>query len=157
VTDSAGYRPLHPVLFINPRSGGGKAQRYDLVGRCRARGIGPIVMQGDDDLASLAAAAVSSGADVIRMAEQVQLQAIAVSVKPEGRIERLEVGGDIRTSGDGVVSLELLGTVDYLNVAGRVAAEGRHSDAAHVRRAVVAALEGVALCAPHGHRLVEVD
>jgi hypothetical protein len=43
---------------------------------------------------------------------------------------------------------ELLGTVDHLNVAGRVAAKGRHSDAAHVRPAVVAALEGVALRAP---------
>jgi hypothetical protein len=83
--------------------------------------------------------------------EQVQLQAIAVSVKPEGRIERLEVGGDIRTSGDDVVSLELSGTLDHLNVDGRVAAEGRRSDAAHVRPAVVAALEGVALRAPHGH------
>jgi hypothetical protein len=87
----------------------------------------------------------------------VKLQAIAVSVKREGRIGCLEVGPDIRTNGDGVVSLELLGTVDHLKVTGRIAAEGRHSDAAHVRPAVVAALEGVALRASHGHRLVEAD
>jgi hypothetical protein len=45
-----------------------------------------------------------AGTSLVR-GEQVQLQAIAVSVKPEGRIERLEVGGDIGTSGDDVVSL----------------------------------------------------
>ena len=38
MTDSADTGPVHPVLFVNPRSGGGKAQRYDLVARCRARG-----------------------------------------------------------------------------------------------------------------------
>jgi diacylglycerol kinase family enzyme len=80
VTDSAGYGPVHPVLFINPRSGSGKAQRYDLVSRCRARGIEPIVMQEDDDLASLAAAAVSSGADVIGMAGGDGSQAVVAAV-----------------------------------------------------------------------------
>ena len=29
----------HPVLVINPRSGGGKAERFHLVEQCRARGI----------------------------------------------------------------------------------------------------------------------
>jgi diacylglycerol kinase family enzyme len=80
VTDSAGHRPVHPVLFINPRSAGGKAQRYDLVGRCRARGIEPIVMRPGDDLALLAAAAVSSGADVIGMAGGDGSQAIVAAV-----------------------------------------------------------------------------
>ena len=39
MTDSAHTGPVHPVLVVNPRSGGGKAQRYDLVGRCNDRGI----------------------------------------------------------------------------------------------------------------------
>jgi hypothetical protein len=95
------------------------------------------------------------GTSLVR-AEQVQLQAIAVSAKPGGRLKHVEVGGEIRTSGDGVVSLELLGTVDQLSVAGRVTAEGKHSDAAHVRPGAVDALEGVALRAAHGRRLVEV-
>jgi diacylglycerol kinase family enzyme len=60
--------PSHPVLFINPRSGGGKAQHHDLVGHCREQGIEPIVLKGGDDLASLARAAVSSGSDAIGMA-----------------------------------------------------------------------------------------
>ena len=80
MTDSAGHRPVRPVLLVNPRSGGGKAQRHDLVARCRARRIEPVVMQGGDDLASLAAAAVSSGADVIGMAGGDGSQAIVAAV-----------------------------------------------------------------------------
>jgi Diacylglycerol kinase catalytic domain len=67
-------------LFVNPRSGGGKAQRYDLVAQCRARGIEPVVMKEGDDLASLSAAAVSSGADVIGMAGGDGSQAIVAAV-----------------------------------------------------------------------------
>lgn len=32
----------HPVLLMNPRSGGGKAERFRLAERCRERGIEPI-------------------------------------------------------------------------------------------------------------------
>ena len=32
-------RPAKSVLIVNPRSGGGKAARFDLVAQCRARGI----------------------------------------------------------------------------------------------------------------------
>ena len=39
-----------PVLLINPRSGGAKAERYHLVDECRARGIETIVLQPGDDL-----------------------------------------------------------------------------------------------------------
>ena len=80
MTDSTNTGPVHPLLFVNPRSGGGKAQRYDLVGRCRASGIEPVVMKEGDDLASLAAAAVSSGADVIGMAGGDGSQAIVAAV-----------------------------------------------------------------------------
>jgi diacylglycerol kinase family enzyme len=80
MTDQTNAGPLHPVLVVNPRSGGGKAQRYDLVARCRARGIDPVVMKEGDDLASLAAAAVSSGADVIGMAGGDGSQAIVAAV-----------------------------------------------------------------------------
>ncbi len=80
MTDPAITGPVHPVLFVNPRSGGGKAQRYDLVAQCRARGIEPVVMKEGDDLASLAAVAVSSGADVIGMAGGDGSQAIVAAV-----------------------------------------------------------------------------
>ena len=80
MTDSTSSGPVHPVLLVNPRSGGGKAQRYDLVAECRSRGIEPVVMKEGDDLASLAAAAVSSGADVIGMAGGDGSQAIVATV-----------------------------------------------------------------------------
>jgi diacylglycerol kinase family enzyme len=80
MTASAIAGPERPVLLINPRSGGGKAQRDDLVAHCRARGIEPVVMKKGDDLASLASLAVSSGADVIGMAGGDGSQAIVAAV-----------------------------------------------------------------------------
>jgi diacylglycerol kinase family enzyme len=80
MTASAIAGPERPVLLINPRSGDGKAQRFDLVAHCRARGIEPVVMKEGDDLASLAALAVSSGADVIGMAGGDGSQAIVAAV-----------------------------------------------------------------------------
>ncbi len=83
MTDSPNIGPVRPALFVNPRSGGGKAQRYDLVARCRASGIEPVVMKEGDDLASLATTAVSSGADVIGMAGGDGSQAIVAGVASE--------------------------------------------------------------------------
>lgn len=57
-----------PVLLINPKSGGGKAGRFDLVGECRRRGIAPIVLEKGDDLEALAEKAALAGADVVGMA-----------------------------------------------------------------------------------------
>jgi diacylglycerol kinase family enzyme len=79
MTDSAHTGPVHPVLILNPRSGGGKVKRFDLVAQCRARGIEPVVMKDGDNLASLAAA-VSSGADVIGMAGGDGSQAIVAAI-----------------------------------------------------------------------------
>lgn len=39
----AARRASHPVLIMNPRSGGGKAERFHLAEECRTRGIEPIV------------------------------------------------------------------------------------------------------------------
>lgn len=56
------------MLIVNPRSGGGKARRYGLVGECAARGIEPIVLGPDDDITDVAATAVAGGAAVIGVA-----------------------------------------------------------------------------------------
>jgi diacylglycerol kinase family enzyme len=56
------------VLLLNLRSGGGKAEKFDLVGACHRRGIEPIVLGPGDDLRQLAEHAVARGADVIGMA-----------------------------------------------------------------------------------------
>jgi hypothetical protein len=41
-----------PTLIIKPRSGGGKAARFDLIAQCARRGIEPIVFEPGDDLAA---------------------------------------------------------------------------------------------------------
>ena len=60
--------PRRPVLFINPRSGDGKAARAALADRARERGVEPVVFGPGDDLATLIADAVNSGADALGMA-----------------------------------------------------------------------------------------
>ena len=42
--------PEHPVLFFNPKSGGGKAERFNLAEEARARGIRPIELTLGSDL-----------------------------------------------------------------------------------------------------------
>jgi diacylglycerol kinase family enzyme len=57
--------PRRPVLFVNPKSGGGKAARAGLAARARELGIDAIVLRPHDDLAELAAEAVAGGADAL--------------------------------------------------------------------------------------------
>ena len=73
-------RPRHPVLLMNPKSGGGKAVKFDLERECRDRGIEPIVLGPDDDLLQLAEDAVARGADVIGMAGGDGSQALVGAV-----------------------------------------------------------------------------
>ena len=40
----------HPVLIMNPRSGGGKVDEFDLVDECGSAGIEPVVLKRGDDL-----------------------------------------------------------------------------------------------------------
>ena len=75
--------PKAPVLLVNPRSGGGKAQHHDLVGRCRAWGIEPLPLEPGDDISAVATAAVLRGADVIGMAGGDGSQAAAAAVAAE--------------------------------------------------------------------------
>ncbi len=70
----------HPVLLINPRSGGGKAERFAVAERCRQTAIEPIVLHPDDDLLALAEDAVARGADALGMAGGDGSQALVASV-----------------------------------------------------------------------------
>ena len=70
----------HPVLIMNLKSGGGKAERFHLVDECRERGIEPIVLTPGTDLLKLAEDAVARGADVIGMAGGDGSQALVASV-----------------------------------------------------------------------------
>jgi diacylglycerol kinase family enzyme len=75
--------PRRPVLFINPRSGDGKATRVGLAGEARDRGIEPVELQAGDDLAALVRSALADGADAVAMAGGDGSQAVAASVAAE--------------------------------------------------------------------------
>ena len=57
--------PRQPVLFVNPRSGGGKAARAGLAERARERGIEVIGIGPGQALEPLVRAAVAGGADAL--------------------------------------------------------------------------------------------
>jgi diacylglycerol kinase family enzyme len=73
-------KPRHAVLLMNPKSGGGKAVKFDLERECRERGIEPIVLGPGDDLLELAEDAVARGADLIGMAGGDGSQALVGTV-----------------------------------------------------------------------------
>jgi diacylglycerol kinase family enzyme len=73
-------RARSAVLLINPKSGGGKAERFDLPGEARKRGIRAVVLERGDDLLELAEQALSDGADVIGMAGGDGSQALVATV-----------------------------------------------------------------------------
>ena len=75
--------PKHPVLFFNPKSGGGKAERFHLADEASRRGIEPIELKLGDDLATLVHAAVDRGADALAMAGGDGSQAVVAAIAAE--------------------------------------------------------------------------
>jgi len=75
--------PRHPVLFYNPKSGGGKAEKFHLADEARARGIEPIELTLGTDLEQLVRAAVNDGADALAMAGGDGSQAVVAMVAAE--------------------------------------------------------------------------
>jgi diacylglycerol kinase family enzyme len=77
-------RPADParkgVLIINPNSGGGKAERFNLPEEAHKRGVEPLLLERGDNLCELADRAVRQGADVIGMAGGDGSQALVASV-----------------------------------------------------------------------------
>ncbi|HEY5979163.1 MAG TPA: diacylglycerol kinase family protein [Microlunatus sp.] len=124
----------HPVLLMNPRSGGGKVGRFGLVDRCRQLGIDAVVLHPGDDLRQLAESAVAEGADLLGMAGGDGSQALVASVAsrhglpfvvvPAGTrnhfaldlgIDRDDVPGSLEAYRDGVDTV-----IDLAEVNGRV-------------------------------------
>jgi hypothetical protein len=84
---------------------------------------------------------------------QTRLSAIAVSIMPGGRIGSLTAGGSLSTHGDQVVTLDVAGTLDMLEVGQGITATGVASDA--VRLAGQApGLDRVTVTAAHGQAIV---
>ncbi|HEU4546454.1 MAG TPA: diacylglycerol kinase family protein, partial [Microlunatus sp.] len=124
----------HPVLLINPRSGGGKAERFGLTDLCLQAGVEPVVLLPGDDLLQLAESVVAAGADLIGMAGGDGSQALVASVAsrhglpfvvvPAGTrnhfaldlgIDREDVPGSLDAFRDGVDRV-----IDLAEVNGRV-------------------------------------
>ena len=72
--------PRQPVLFFNPRSGGGKRNASRSPRRLRERGIEPIELKAGDDLEVLVRRAVERGADGLAMAGGDGSQAIVAAI-----------------------------------------------------------------------------
>jgi diacylglycerol kinase family enzyme len=68
------------ALIMNLKSGGGKAERFNLAAEARERGVEAIVLQPGDDLLGLAEDAVDRGAEVIGMAGGDGSQALVATV-----------------------------------------------------------------------------
>jgi diacylglycerol kinase family enzyme len=78
-------RPRRPVLFVNPRSGDGKAARAGLAEQARAKGIEAVVLEAGQDLAALAGEAAAAGADALGMAGgDGSLAVVATAAAPHG-------------------------------------------------------------------------
>jgi diacylglycerol kinase family enzyme len=130
----AGSPPAgNAVLLINPRSGGGTAQRVALVGECRTRGIEPAVLRPGEDVVALAEAAVAGGAGVVGMAGGDGSMALVAGVAARHRVPMVVVPAGTRNHlamdlgldrGDVVGALDAFGAaveraVDLGDVNGR--------------------------------------
>jgi hypothetical protein len=76
-------RPQHAVLFYNPKSGGGKAERFHLSDEARARGIEPVALTPGADLEQLVRDAIARGADALAMAGGDGSQAVVAAIAAE--------------------------------------------------------------------------
>jgi len=75
--------PQRPVLFYNPKSGGGKAEKLHLAEEARARGIEPVELKLGADLEQLVRGAVADGADALAMAGGDGSQAVVAMIAAE--------------------------------------------------------------------------
>ena len=79
----AAAAPKRAVLFYNPKSGGGKAERFEVAREARARGVEPIELHLGDDLATLVRDAIANGADAVGVAGGDGTQAIVAAIASE--------------------------------------------------------------------------
>jgi diacylglycerol kinase family enzyme len=75
--------PKRAVLFYNPKSGGGKAERFQVAREARARGVEPVELHLGDDLATLVHEAIARGADAVGVAGGDGTQAIVAAIAAE--------------------------------------------------------------------------
>jgi diacylglycerol kinase family enzyme len=81
----AAAAPRHPVLIMNPRSGGGKVGRFGLVEKAEALGARVVLLDesGGTDIGAIARRAVADGADLLGAAGGDGTQALVAAVAAE--------------------------------------------------------------------------
>jgi diacylglycerol kinase family enzyme len=123
--------PARPVLFVNPRSGGGRAARAGLAEAARALGVDCVELEPGQDLAELVRDAISAGADALGMAGgDGSLAVVAAAASAHGLpfvclpagtrnhfardvgLDRRDLTGSLAAFTDGVERVIDLGDVD---------------------------------------------
>ena len=84
---------------------------------------------------------------------QTPLQVIAFRVKDTGLVGSVDIGGKMQSSGPGVVTAEIKGDVDKIQVGGGIHATGKRSDAVHLGKGVTD-LTGIDVTAANGKDIV---
>ncbi|MFI5643036.1 diacylglycerol/lipid kinase family protein [Kitasatospora sp. NPDC051705] len=90
--------PAHPVLIMNPKSGGGKVGRFDLVRKAEALGARVVLLDTaqHQDVAALARRAVADGADLLGVAGGDGTQALVADVAAERGVPFMVVSAGTR-------------------------------------------------------------
>jgi diacylglycerol kinase family enzyme len=90
--------PRRPYLIMNPRSGGGKVGRFDLVNRARALGAQVALLEGPQqiDVTRLARDAVAAGADLLGVAGGDGTQALVAGVAAEAGVPFMVISAGTR-------------------------------------------------------------
>ncbi|MFI1808965.1 diacylglycerol/lipid kinase family protein [Streptomyces sp. NPDC020422] len=93
--------PRRPVLLMNPKSGGGKVERFGLVERAEALGarvvlLGTSEADGPTDVAELARQAVADGADLLGVAGGDGTQALVAAVAADHDLPFLVISAGTR-------------------------------------------------------------
>jgi diacylglycerol kinase family enzyme len=89
--------PRAPFLIINPRSGGGKVARFELVAKARSAGAEVVLLdKGDMDVVELARTAVAEGADLLGVAGGDGTQALVAGVAAQHDIPFMVISAGTR-------------------------------------------------------------
>ncbi|WP_030263816.1 diacylglycerol/lipid kinase family protein [Streptomyces sp. NRRL B-24484] len=90
--------PSRPFLIMNPRSGGGKVERFGLAARARALGAEVVLLDPEhhQNVTELARAAVARGADLLGVAGGDGTQALVAGVAAEHGLPFLVISAGTR-------------------------------------------------------------
>jgi len=90
--------PRHPYLIMNPKSGGGKVEKFDLKRKAEDLGAEVFLLGGPEqvDVAAVARAAVASGADLLGVAGGDGTQALVAGIAAEHDIPFLVISAGTR-------------------------------------------------------------